>query len=315
MRLKGKLIRKYKPALAMLLAILSVIGIVPIHALANAPPPIETGTFTARIYGEEVEVSEDGIAMVEIEGFSEPVEVEVPRYFYFDGEQIAINDDRIEDITPVVVTPSITPFDADEQTDPEPTVGLIISFSSELPANPVVGHIREEYIHPAYVTMNGTMVGSRRYVVRINGVSYEAFCADPTRRGPGNAGAVYELTGNDGSAFRTVLRYGFPINPGLTEGATQDGRSWNAYITRVAVAYVSNPNAAWGRIDGSTRSALDQRISGDGGASNKANSPAITVNGEADIQEFGVTALSPAFVLGNSRRSNCYRNPFRFGWA
>jgi len=134
--------------------------------------------------------------------------------------------------------------------------------------------------------------------------------------GPETNAAIYELTGVDGSKFRTVLRYGWPINPALTdESLSVDDRSWNIYMTRIAVTYIGNPNATWGNLVGVTRSAVDNRISGANGAAAKANSPAISVNGEIDDSEVGIAPQSPSFALGHSRRTNCRRNPFRFEWA
>jgi len=132
--------------------------------------------------------------------------------------------------------------------------------------------------------------------------------------GPENNNAVYEMTGVDGSAFRTVLRYGFPINPALLDGLSDDDRAWNVYMTRVAVAYISRPNATWGNLTEGTLSAMQQRISGTGGATAKANSPAITVNGLEDASAFDDMPQSQPFTLGHSRRTNCDRNPFRFEW-
>jgi len=318
MRLQNKTKRRLKPLLALFLAFLSAFGAIPLNVFAieathQDPVPIEGESFIARIDGEDVLVAADGIALIQVAGFDEPVEMEIPRYIYLDGERIYMDDDRIENIAPVV-TP-FTPFGIGLDAGDSPSIGFIVSISGTLPSNPVVGQIGQEFTHPAYVTMNGQVVSSRRYVVTVNGVSYEAFCADPNLPGPETNASVYELTGADGSQFRTILRYGFPINPALTEGISDDDRAWNAYITRVAIAYVSRPNATWGRLEGGTRSAVDNRISGAGGATAKTNSPAITVNGEPSSEREGNQSQSSNFVIGNSRRTNCHRNPFRFEWA
>jgi len=317
--LKQQLKSKFKPFMAMFLVFLTAFGAMPLNVLAsegalNEPDLIiEAEPFIARIDGEDVLVSADGIAFVQVEGFNEPVAMEVPRYIYLDGERIPIDDDSIENIAPVVT--SISPLSVNPMAAAEamPSVGFIVSISGALPNNPNVVQIGPEFTHPAYVTMNGQIVSSRRYVVIINGVSYEAFCADPNLPGPETNAAVYELTSADGSQFRTVLRYGFPINPALTAG-DDDERTWNAYITRIAVAYISRPNATWGRLEGSTLSAVNNRINGVGGATAMANSPAITVNGMIDREEDGDISQSEPFVLGHSRRTNCHRNPFRFEW-
>jgi len=307
--LKKQLRSKLKPFMAMFLAFLTVIGTVPVFAGEGRDSEIEP--FIARIYGEEVLVPADGIVLVNVAGFDEPIEMEIPRYIYLDGEAVSTNDDRIENIAPVLTSPAAALSSADDNPD----MGFIVSISGTLPTNPVVAQIGQEYTHPAYVRMNSRIVSSRRYVVVINGVSYESFCADPNLPGPETNAAIYELTGADGSRFRTVLRYGFPINPALTDGLSNDSRAWNAYVTRVAVAYISRPNATWTNLTGDTGSAVDQRINGTGGVAAKAASPAITVNGEINTGQDGFEQQSPIFTLGHSRRTNCQRNPFRFEWA
>ena len=312
--------KSLKSFMAMVLAVICALGVLPQMVLAaeasaaNPLPTTEAEPFIARIYGEDVLVAANGIATVNVAGLDEPVEVEIPRYIYFDGVPIPVDDDRIENIAPVLV--SGMPFAALSATDAQttPSIGFIATLSGSLPSNPVVSEIGQEYIHPAYVTMNGQIVSSRRYVVIINGVEYEAFCADPNLPGPENSAAVYELTGNSGAQFLTVLRYGFPINPALSEGLSNDDRAWNAYITRVAVAYISRPNATWGGMSGTTQAAVNNRVNGVGGAAAKANAPAITVNGEIEDSLIGIEPQSPLFVLGHNRRTNCQRNPFRFEW-
>ncbi|MCL2047431.1 MAG: prealbumin-like fold domain-containing protein [Defluviitaleaceae bacterium] len=190
-----------------------------------------------------------------------------------------------------------------------------ISANEALPTITAVTEIGQEYTHDAYVTMNGNIISSRRYAVNINNVFYEAYCANPTLRGPGNSGAVYELSDVDGSQFRTVLRYGFPVNTALTASESVDELSWFSYMTRVAVAYISVPSATWGRLEGITLAGVNDRINGVGGAEAEANFPAITVNGEAHDFILGIDPQSPIFAVGNNRKTNCRRNPFRFEWT
>jgi len=310
---------KLRSLTALFMAFLTLFAVMPLNVFASGDifepdPNIKPEPFMVRMDGNEVEVSEDGIATVQVEGFDELFELTIPRYFYLDGKRISINDEIVENIAPVA-SPAI-PTDTRQRAVLEalPPIGFIVSVSSDLPNNASVGQIGSNYTHPAYVTMNGNVVSSIRYVVIINGVSYEAFCADPNLPGPENSSAVYELTGEGGAQFRTVLRYGFPINPALTVGDTED-RAWNAYITRVAVAYVSRPNATWGRLTGSTRVAVDNRVAGTGGAAAKASAPAITINDEVNSTAFDDLPQSPSFVLGHNRRTNCQRNPFRFEWT
>jgi len=318
--IKQGLRNKFKSMIAILMVFLTAFGAAPVNLMAAtniapAPEPItEAEPFYARIDGEDVLIAADGIAMIQIEGFDEPIEMEVPRYIYLDGERIAIDDDRIENVAPVVASFAPLGVVAATEADIMPSLGFIVSVSGALPSNPVASPIPGEFTHPAYVTMDGRIVSSRRYVVSVNHVQYEAFCANPNLPGPEAGSAVYELTSADGSAFRTILRYGFPNNPDLTAG-NDDDRIWNAYITRVAVAYVGNPSATWGRLTGNTRISVDNRISGMGGATAKANSPAITINGVVDDEADRDVPQSLPFVIGSSRRTNCERNPFRFEWA
>ena len=173
--------------------------------------------------------------------------------------------------------------------------GPIVATNSALPNNPTVSVVGTEFTHSAYVTMNGKIISSIRYVVNINGVYYEAFCADPDKPGPETNASVYELTGADGEKYRTVLSNGFPVNPALSQNIDDEERAWNVYMTRVAVAYVNRPDAAWGRLDGSTKAAVDNRINGTGGATAKANFPAITVNGDMNSSSKDETPQSPSF--------------------
>jgi len=170
----------------------------------------------------------------------------------------------------------------------------------------------------AYVRMNGQVVSSIRYSVGIGGVYYEGFCADPNLPGSESSGAVYVMSGTNGVAFQTVLRYGFPVNPYLTEapGLTDNDRLWHVYLTRVAVAYLSRPNATWNGIDGNTRTALDHMLNPPANRRNFDEAhPAISVNGDRNhVAEPGLIPQSPTFQMGHSRRTNCSRNPFRFEW-
>ena len=325
--IKQLLRSKLNPFIAVFMAFLTAFGTVPLNVFAGEGLPIdpklamEAKPFIARINGKKVRVADDGTAMVNVRGRSKPVKMKVPRYIYLDGEAIPVDDDRIENITPVLASAapsaafSMMPFSAFSMATAvdTPSIGFIATLSGTVPDNPIVGTVGQEYVHPAYVTMNSRIVSSRRYVVSINGVDYEAFCADPNRPGPETNASVYELTGADGSKFSTVLKYGYPVNPALSNDTlTNDERAWNAYITRVAVAYISKPGATWGNLTGTTEVAVNNRISGMGGATAIANSPAITVNGKSVYSGNGIDSQSSTFALGNNRRTNCWRNPFRF---
>jgi len=66
---------------------MTILGAVLVQAFANntALPtalPVAPEPFMVTISGEEITVSADGTALVEIDGFSEAVEMQIPRYVY-----------------------------------------------------------------------------------------------------------------------------------------------------------------------------------------------------------------------------------------
>jgi hypothetical protein len=69
------------------------------------------------------------------------------------------------------------------------------AFAGSMPEVSGISGVSGDFERDPSVTMNGTRVSAQRYTVSINGVSYEAYCTDPGIRGPENAGAVYELSG------------------------------------------------------------------------------------------------------------------------
>jgi len=93
-------------------------------------------------------------------------------------------------------------------------------------------------------------IDSRRYRVDINGVWYEAFCADPHLLGPNVAPVPYTIR-HASSDLLTVLRYGFPHNPAWTDSSENFFLSdpYASYITRVAVA-AANWLGQGGNLDG-----------------------------------------------------------------
>jgi len=309
---------------ALLLTVIITIGVAPIEAHARQMhfpaieeyQPVELQPFTIQMDGEDVEVPYCGILMVSLEGFPEPIAVEIPRYVYLDGERIYIDDERVENVAPVI--PAIMPLGIGEA--PLPHVGVIVAVTG-LPVGVIHPHDETHQFSGGRLRMNGNIVSERRYVVSINGVEYEAYCADPPLRGPESPGAAYVMTGISGEIFRAVLRYGHPNNPYMNS-ANDAGRAWNSYMTRVAVAAVGNPDAVWtmengNPIDATTRAHLDNFMAGTVGNTpgSLANYPAITVNGEIDRDEMGDTPTSPTFNVASNRRSNCGRSPFHFEWA
>lgn len=203
--------KMFRPMLAYVLALLTIISSVPFGVFAN--DGVETLTepellqpFSATILGKDMIVPANGIVALEVEGFNELVEFELPRYVHLDGERISINDDRIENIAPVVVD-----SDNGARSVGMPPVGFIVAFSTP-PAQPP--QELPGWIPTANVTMNGSLVNPMRYAVYVNGVEYEAFCANPNLPGPEHAGVVYTLGGTvTNNNLVETLRYGYQVNP------------------------------------------------------------------------------------------------------
>jgi len=235
--------------MAMFLAFLTAFGSIPINVFAGerlqgySDPGFMAEPFMATIAGEEVLVSADGIAMVEVEGFEGLVPLEIPRYVHLDGERIYIDDERIASISPVIV-PESTFAAFRTEVSQAPNLGVIVAFS----ATPVPEEIvrigaggNTVYHQTAYIQIDGQRISALRYVVLINGIEYEAFCADPGLPGPETNASVYVLLNDNAPQFRNILRYGVPINPYLTgvSGRDNDFVMWAAYMTRVAIAFAS----------------------------------------------------------------------------
>jgi len=248
-----------------------------------------------------------GIAPIEIFAreatpISEPPNM---NYFYIDGENFRIEGDRIDNVVPVL-QPRI-------RSGNMPPVTNIIAISGDFARNP-------------NVQMDGSVVSAQRYAVEIDGVLYEAFCANPNVPGPENSNAVYELVGLAAERYRIVLRYGFPVNPYLSEGdfvADNEDRMWWAYITRVATAMVNNTNRVFSGNDLAVENANDL-VNGDSFFARDFDNtmPAIMVNGERWAEDFGnavaesvATAQSDNFTVTYHRRNHSQENHFRFEWA
>jgi len=225
-------------------------------------------------------------------------------YLNIDGERIPIDDDRIINIVPVSIPRARTG---------SPPVSRI-------------GAVRGDFNREPVVHMGSTRISAQRYVVEINGVTYEAFCADPALPGPESAGAVYELTGPGSQSLLNVLRYGFPVNPYFSDRSIvpdDEDLMWWAYITRVAVAMANNPN----RTFTGDQTAIDQARDLVNGTSFWRRDfdntrPAIMVNGERWAEDLGnlidenaAEAQSETFSLSYYRRTTNDQNRFRFEWA
>ncbi|MDR3310539.1 MAG: hypothetical protein LBS90_04255, partial [Oscillospiraceae bacterium] len=170
------------------------------------------------------------------------------------------------------------------------------------------------------VTIDGHKVASQRYIAMVDGIGYDAYCADPKLRGPEQAGAVYELTGSGKDAIKTVLKNGFPVNSEWSNTGTvsQDDRMWWAYVTRVAVAIANNPSSTFAGDTvaiGQARELVNGTVTADTDAY-----PPIMVNGFKDASDTGrvmgsTDAQSITFAVTYNRKANGSANPFRFEWA
>ena len=226
-------------------------------------------------------------------------------YIIFDGERLSLEDERIINIIPVSRNRM-------QRSVGTPPVTSILSISAEFANNP-------------NVSMEGTVVSALRYAALIDGISYEAFCADPNLQGPETNAAVYEMTGQAGAAFQTVLKNGFPTNPYSSDPSifsNNDDIMWNAYITRVAVAKAGNPGRSF--TGNSTALGQAQALAGGNspwGSSYDDSMPALEINGDRWAEDLGNmvsesddTAISTSFNVTHNRRTHDHSNPFRFEW-
>jgi len=222
-----------------------------------------------------------------------------PQYITVDGENISIDDERIDNHF------AVTPQNLQILSANRPNVSSLTAMSGDFVGEPTV-------------TMNGRTVSAQRYIVTIDGVGYEAYCVDPQLRGPENSGAVYELTGEANPQLRNVLINGYPINSEWSHPTnTLEERLWWIYITRVAVAIAGNPSASFAG-DSTVIQQATQLANGQYVADHDLY-PAITVNGTPNAGDTGRTfsgnmARSQAFDIEHNRKTNHFYNSFRFEW-
>jgi len=284
--------RKFKPMMAFFLAFLTFMGVVPIHILAQEPVSDGSDQSPAAVYTDS----------------------SLPNFMYFDGERIYLDDERITNVVTVLSPAGAFSETRQMRTGAQPTVTRVFGVSGRFAREPDV-------------TMNTRRVSAQRYAVEIDGVLYEAFCADPQLPGPESAGAVYELTGPAADRYHTVLRYGFPTNPYFSQYGPHvndtDDRMWWAYVTRVAVAMANNTNHTFA---GNYYARSQARALVDGSDFWVRNFdetlPAIMVNGERWAEDFDnvmdgsvSVAQSETFVVTYNRRNHNQQNRFRFVWC
>jgi len=181
-----------------------------------------------------------------------------------------------------------------------------------------IGILSADFSNDPSVTMNGIRVSARRYSAVVDGIAYEAYCADPGIKGPENPAAVYELSGQAYPQLKNALKNGYPINSEWSQDEDTEERMWWAYVTRVAVAMANHPD----RTYAGEGEAVDKakKLANGTLTANHAAYPPIMVNGVKDAQDKGRTindaaALSKTFEVTHNRKTGSYTNPFRFEWA
>ena len=197
----------------------------------------------------------------------------------------------------------------------------VVSFALVNDTVPNVSHISGvsgDFERDPSVIMGSTRVSAQRYIAVVDGVGYEAYCADPGIRGPENPSAIYEIKGEAQPQLRNALKNGFPIN---TEWSSEDDveeRMWWAYITRVAVAMANHPS----RTFTGEAIVVDQakRLANGSIIADADAYPAIMINGVKNTQDtgrafHGTTAQSQVFTVTHNRKTSQYYNLFQFEWA
>jgi len=186
--------------------------------------------------------------------------------------------------------------------------------------------VSAEFANNPNVSMGGTVVSAQRYAAVVDGISYEAFCADPALPGPETNADVYEITGEAGAALLTVLRYGFPANPYFSDPSVVpdiEDAMWNAYVTRVAVAMAANPSRNFTGNAIAIAQAQDLVSGGSSWVKDYDNTmPALEVNGVRWAEDLNNTVpvgtaigQSETFNVAHNRRTHDHYNRFRFEWA
>lgn len=153
----------------------------------------------------------------------------------------------------------------------------------------------------------------------VDGIAYEAFCADPTLPGPEDGNTIYNITGEI-AALLNVLKNGFPANPTLSDlSLPEQTRMTNVYATRVGVA-MANPANSSATFTGNQAIRTQAQGLNSTPQDYDTTHPAIEVNGEKDSVQVkdnvsGSMATSDSFAVTYNRRSHRADNPFRFEWG
>ena len=194
--------KRYKSFMAMILAILTTLSVMPAVDVTGQSMPANTDYFTAIIMGKETVIPADGFVTVEVEGYGYAI-IEVPRYINVDGQRVSIDDERIVNVSPVIIFSETGAFGSSRARAGNPTATIVAMVDDRFKVDTSVRMVRNS-------DGRTDRISSRRYFVTINNVQYEGFCVDPNLPGPSN-NAPYALVGQADARFLPILRFDLPI--------------------------------------------------------------------------------------------------------
>jgi len=196
---------------------------------------------TVGIAGEEIELQfSNGIATFEVTYENLIFPMLITEYLMINGERISITDPSIVNITPII-TSSNTEIERARMQRREftmPNGWTLIARQNEMSTNYRVFMGQPATFDPS----PNPPMSAFRYFVNINGVVYEAYCADPLLRGPENAQAgIFTRAASLQGTLLNVLRDGFPSNPGMSNPNHPEAhRELYSYATRVAAGITNH---------------------------------------------------------------------------
>ncbi|MCL2838104.1 MAG: SpaA isopeptide-forming pilin-related protein [Oscillospiraceae bacterium] len=200
----------------------------------------------------------------------------------------------------------------------------IIPFSGSLAGRSVnFGFNTEPVWTGARLTVNDVSVGTFRYSAWLDGAEYEAYCINPDRPGPEDAGVPPYVISRARPELLHILRFGHPNNYRMTQAGTgyYYPSDYAAYMTRTASVLAAAGSGAV--LGGDTTSFMWQVVHGlaHGTSSWQIEdgmfSPArwVRVNGVENAVQIGTNngdgmIVSDVFNITNSHNNN----PVMFRW-
>ncbi|MCL2837626.1 MAG: SpaA isopeptide-forming pilin-related protein [Oscillospiraceae bacterium] len=172
------------------------------------------------------------------------------------------------------------------------------------------------------LTVNGIQVGAFRYSAHIDGAEYEAFCVNPDRPGPENAGVPPYVIRGARPDLVHILRFGHPNNARMTQAGTAYyySSAYAAYITRTALVYAfARPGAVLGGdVESFMRQVVVSLVEGTSAWQEPGNftpSRWARINGVENATQQGTPngagmIVSDVFNITNSHANN----PLMFRW-